>query len=180
MVTKIKEFIKTNLKTFVLAVCILLGSILMIAGSIVSHQQDDTGSVTGEDRDLAEYTKKLEEKLAEVVSRIDGAGKCTVMVTLDTSFETVYANNASIDEKLSDMETPVSKTERTSEKQLVLLNSKESGETPIVVKEICPRIKGVVVVCDGGSDSEIQSKIIQAASVAFHLSTNRIYVTGSS
>ena len=134
--------------------------------------RDATESVSS-DTELSSYTRELEENLARVVSGVEGAGKTLVFVTLDTGFESVYASDASV------YETSASGTVDTrSEKQLVLTGSGTSGQSPVVVKKISPKIKGVVIVCEGGRDEYVRKRITELAATAFNIQNSKIYVTG--
>ncbi len=43
---------------------------------------------------LAEYENRLEQRLTDILSQIDGVGNVRVMVTLDTSGQTEYGRNS--------------------------------------------------------------------------------------
>ena len=115
----------------------------------------------------------MENRLCKTVSQIDGAGKTQVFITVENTFETVYASNANIDES-----GDLNKTSKTTQKQLAYSSSGTGGETPVIVKQKCPQICGVLVVCEGGSVPEIRQEIIMSVSTAVGISTNKIYVTG--
>lgn len=125
------------------------------------------------DSELSFYTRELEENLARVISGVEGAGRTQVFVTLESGFESVYASDASV------YETSASGTVDTrSEKQLVLTGSGTSGQSPVVVKKISPKIKGVVIVCEGGRDEYVRKRITELAATAFNIQNSKIYVTG--
>ena len=77
---------RTTLAVFVGAIAmllLLLSELLPKASSATVPAAKDT--------DARQYQTQLEEQLAELISQLQGAGKTTVMVTLTTGEETVYA-----------------------------------------------------------------------------------------
>ena len=91
--SSIKSIIKSNQKIVFLIACIMLGLSLIFAVSGIENQEQNQEN-NESDEQLFEYTAKLEEKLSNTVSSISGAGNTKVMITLDSSFETIYASNA--------------------------------------------------------------------------------------
>lgn len=171
--SSIKSIIKSNQKIVFLIACIMLGLSLIFAVSGIENQEQNQEN-NESDEQLFEYTAKLEEKLSNTVSSISGAGNTKVMITLDSSFETIYASNA----KLNESSTHVDSLQKTTEKNLALTTSSKYGETPVIIKTVSPKIKGVLIVCEGGEISSVREKIIQASSTLLNISSSRIYVTG--
>lgn len=122
---------------------------------------------------LETYLADLESRLKKTVEAVNGAGSAHVFITAETSYETVYASNATLNE--SGDET---KSAKTTEKSLAYTTDRERGETPVVVKELCPKLCGVWIVCEGGADPAVKAEILQAVSVSLGISQNKIYVTG--
>lgn len=129
----------------------------------------------GEDAEIGlfDYTRELEQNLSRVISKIEGAGKTQVFVTLENGFESVYASDASVYETTSS-----GSVDTKSEKQLVLTGTGSVGQSPVVVKKISPKIKGVVIVCDGGGNEYVRQRITELAATAFNIQKSKIYVTG--
>ena len=124
--------------------------------------------------DLYDYTENIEERLEKIIGKIDGVGKTSVMVTFESSFESVFANNA----KLVESGISVNGNEsKNTEKELVLTQGKSGGEEPVLLKELCPRVKGVFIVCEGGDKPTTVEKIKRAVSALFGISETKICVT---
>ncbi|MBP5245246.1 MAG: hypothetical protein J6036_02180 [Clostridia bacterium] len=154
-----------------LAVC-AIGILLVILGNVFAGSNSDNISKS-ETLPVDEYVSGLEERLRETVSFIDGAGSTKVFITLDSSYETVYANNSSINENADSI-----KSAKTTEKRLAYTQGLSGEESAVVVKQICPKICGVLIVCEGGSDKYVQNEIVNSVSTAFNIAKNKIYVTG--
>lgn len=112
------------------------------------------------------FELELEKRLEEAVSQISGAGKTDITITLDSSKEYFYAKNSSEN-------TSASETEKESE--LVILEGAE-GEEPIVLKTDEAKIRGVLVVCEGGNDPLVCEKILEAICALLDIPSNKVSV----
>lgn len=137
--------------------------VLGVAGILLIGLSEwrDTPSKT-EERALTvtalQIEEALEERVALLLSRIDGVGACHVMVTLEQSAQQVYA------------------AESVSGGEKVLIVTTDSGPVGLSVTEIQPIIRGVVVVCDGGSEPAVCERVQTAVATAFNLSSRRVCV----
>ena len=88
-----------------------------------------------------------------------GAGKTTVMVTLETGEEAIYA----LDTQSGEMQ---------SQQTHVLL---EDGSA--LTETVClPQVCGVAVLCEGGGDIRVAARITELVSALLDLPSNRICV----
>lgn len=87
------------------------------------------------------YDARLEERLTALISNVDGAGRTTVMVTLESGSESVYATD----------------TDGDGASTHVLLGS--GGADGLVETVQTPRVLGVAVVCEGGGNAAVQSRV---------------------
>ena len=88
-----------------------------------------------------------------------GAGKTTVMVTLETGEEDIYA----LDTQSGEMQ---------SQQTHVLL---EDGSA--LTETVClPQVCGVAVLCEGGGDIRVAARITELVSALLDLPSNRICV----
>jgi len=97
----------------------------------------------------------------EIVTLIgaNGAGKTTVMVTLETGEEAIYA----LDTQSGEMQ---------SQQTHVLL---EDGSA--LTETVClPQVCGVAVLCEGGGDIRVAARITELVSALLDLPSNRICV----
>lgn len=163
-----------NKKILLLGIAALLGICLILAsqGSETKVKNEQNSKTHSPSLDL--YTSTLESRLESVVSNISGAGKANVFITFDSTFETVYLSNARLDESKTNTDTQ----KKTTEKSLATLHTGSANQEPVVVKQLCPKISGVLIVCKGGEISTVKNNIINAVSTAFDISKSKIYVTG--
>ncbi len=160
-------------KIIILSICACIGLMLSLPFSLSGTHKNDIPE-TQEHFSESEYVYSLEKRLSQTISNISGAGKSQVFITLESSYETVYMSNAKLDE----MVDLSSQSRTTSEKSLATMKNGSSIEEPVVVKHISPKISGVLIVCEGGENTNVRNNIIKAASTALDVSSSRIYVTG--
>ena len=118
---------------------------------------------------LPEFSEKeniLEEKIAAAVSKINGAGNTHVTITFESSEELFYAKNIS-DSK--------DENETESEEEIVIIDGK-NGEEPIILKFNEAKIRGVLVICEGGANPLVKEKIIEGICALLDISSNKVSV----
>lgn len=121
-----------------------------------------------------EYVSETEKRLEEILSGVRGVGNCSVLITLESGVEYVYAE----EEKYStDSTSSDSRTQTGENRQKSYATTKASGtESPVVVTEIAPSIKGVAVICDGGGSTSVKSVITEVISKALGISGDKIAI----
>lgn len=112
-----------------------------------------------------EYIKNLEMRVSQILSKMDGISDVSVIITADSCAETVYAQNGRYDGG------------SLTEKEYVIID-RNGNDEPIVVKLVYPKIRGVAVVCYGGSNPINQEKISRLLSSLFDIAQNQVYVSG--
>ena len=108
----------------------------------------------------------LEEKLSRTLSKVEGAGKVTVTLTVKSGMEQVLA---------SDRTTSVSERGSSVEEETVLVNT-GSGQDTVLLTQKYPTFQGALVVCQGGDSAEIRLMLTQAVSALTGLGADRITV----
>lgn len=108
---------------------------------------------------VSQYQTQLEQQLEELISQLQGAGKTTVMVTLTTGEETVYA----VDTQTGDVQQ--------QETHVLLQDGSALAETTYL-----PQVCGVAVLCEGGGDVRVAVRITELLHSLLDLPANRICV----
>lgn len=111
----------------------------------------------------------LEEKLAQTLSKIHGAGDVTVMLTVQGGSRRVLAE----DEKLSYDSAGSSQSERQT---VVISSASARGEEPLLVQQLYPKFQGALVVCEGGGNSGVRLKLMEAVSALTGLGADKISI----
>lgn len=135
---------------------ILLSELLPSAGTGASDLQRKTAEESGS---CLAYKEQLKQELETLIGQIQGAGKTTVMLTLENGEETVYA-----------MDTLSGQTQ--TQETHVLLNDGTALEETVYLPSVC----GVAVVCEGGGDVRVAARITELISALLDVPSNRICV----
>jgi stage III sporulation protein AG len=127
------------------------------------------------------YVKTLEQRLEDLIGQIEGVGEVSVMITLEGSESKEILKDENV-QKDNTTETDQNGGERmieSYEKSENTIYSKDASgtETPYVLSEIAPQVKGVAVVAEGAQNAAIKEKIIQLIKALFGIEINKIMVT---
>ncbi len=102
------------------------------------------------------YTNQIEEKIEKFLLNVEGIKNVNVIVTLDTSTETKYAQNGATFDYIT-------------------INSGGKNE-PVYIGEIYPYVRGVAISCTNGDNDYIKEKITRLVSAYLGISSNRIEI----
>ena len=149
------------------ALWILLGLGALLLLLLPGRSGEKAG--TGREETFSFSLEAEEKRLETALGRIPGAGRVTVLLTLDSSEEREYARNTDQDRQ---QETDRDRSEERSQVAQV-------GENALTVKIAYPRYRGALVVTEGGG-SALRLAVTQAVAALTGLSTDRItVVTGN-
>lgn len=109
-----------------------------------------------------DYASILENKLCQTLSQVDGAGKVSVVITVESEMETVLAMKKTVTETVNGTEI---------EETPILVNGKT-----VVLKELYPKIIGVLIVAEGAKNIAVLSKIQQATVSLLDINVNQIEI----
>lgn len=114
----------------------------------------------------ADDAYRLESKLEAKLSMISGVGRVSVMVTFDRTAEQIIASIG---------KTSSSDKSSSSENRPATVQS-GGKEEPIVLSEVLPRIRGVIVIAEGAADISIKFSIKAAVSTVLGVDENIVEV----
>lgn len=160
-----RDFIKSNKKTFICFIAGLLGLLLIFASEAFPNAQKKNKD---SEKTYVSYSNETEEKLADIISEVEGAGKTKVFLTIEESEEYVYAQNISSDKK--------DNAQQNEDKEYVIVDG-NGGKSGLLVKTVNPKIRGVAIVCEGGDDPAVQQRIYSCVSASLGISTARISIS---
>lgn len=151
----------------------IIGIVFIFISNLISKDSENIDSDINElntinSYNTESYERQIEEQLEEIISSIDGAGRVKVMATLDRTSQIVYAT----EEKYN-----TDNEKQSGETAYVIIKKSDGTESAIKVTEIQPKIKGVIVVCEGGEDSVVQERIVKAVTTVLDISSSKVCVT---
>lgn len=156
-----------NKKTLLILAAGLIGIVFILFSEAASEKEsyDSTEKETF-DKDISESEIILENRIGEAVSKIKGAGKTHVTITFESSEETFYAKNSS---------GSIRENEKENEEEIVVIDGK-NGEEPIYLKTDVAKIRGVLVICEGGANPLVREKIIEGICALLDIPSNKVSV----
>ena len=180
-----------NLKKDQLLILLLLGILLVVIAIPAGREDEVVGSgvlesgsgeetVEGTAGSQAEYVKYMEEKLADTLSQIEGAGEVTVMITLESSAERIVEKDETYEGETvteSDSQGGTRDTDQSSREETTVYAQGDGQDgTPYISKELSPKIGGVVVIAPGGDKAQVKQNITEAVEALFGVESHKIRI----
>lgn len=126
---------------------------------------------------LRQLEVELAQQIGQVLGQVEGAGEVMVSLTLESGPEKDYALNVSddrstVEEKDTNGGTRVTTGVNHKADVVFAQGQKEA----LVIKEIGPQVKGILIVADGAKDSEIKARLTNAVGAMLNIPAHRIMV----
>ncbi len=126
------------------------------------------------------YEEQQEARLEEILRKVEGVGEVEVMITLQASSEKVVekdqpSTSQDVEEQDSGGGTR-STQDRSWSESTVYWEQENGSRTPYVIKELKPRVEGVIVIAQGGGDPEIKQNIMEAVQALFPVEAHKIKI----
>ena len=187
IINKIKKHLEelNNKKSINKLFILLLVSIIVLIG--VSFFTKETEKVVAPTNKIIEqasvendYSTYLENKLAVILEKLEGVGGVDVMITFEDSIESVPASNTTKTiETTKEVDAEGGIREVNREDLNVQMVNKGSDGSLVVLKEVNPTVKGVIVVAEGAENGEILERLYEAVKTVLGISGNRVQVYSS-
>ncbi|QJD82291.1 stage III sporulation protein AG [Cohnella herbarum] len=145
----------------------------------IPQQETFLGTEEKKGTTFADIETEYEGRLKDLLEKVVGVGTVDVLVTVDSTEETVVQLN----EKM--MSTITEETDRNGAKRHITDISKDGqvvlyevsgNQSPIVVKKLKPRIRGVFIVAKGAENATVHKLIAEAVSRGVDVPIHRISV----
>lgn len=122
---------------------------------------------------------QLESRLKELLETMVGVGTAQVMVTVESTEETVLGLNEKKTQQIteeSDRNGALRHiTEVTNDGQVVIYEV-NGGQSPIIVKKLKPKVRGVIIVAKGAENATVHKLIAEAVSRGLDVPLHKISV----
>ncbi len=139
----------------------LLGIVFLL---IPTGEESKTPVVSQEE---PEKQPQLQEDLALLLSKIDGAGRVELLLTCAAGEEILYQ---------SDLDGSQSDDSFDENRKTVIITDAGRDQQAVIRQILPPVYLGAVVVCQGGDDPAVRLAVVDAVSKATGLSTDKITV----
>lgn len=128
----------------------------------------------------SDYVRRLEADLSSILSKIQDAGRVSVMITLKSGAEIIPAKDESISDKVTNEKDTDGGArtinEKTTDDRIVFTAAQGGNSKPLIIKEINPEIKGVIIVAEGAKDSKVKLNISRAVQTVLDIPAYRVTV----
>lgn len=170
-----------------LIVAMVAAIIVISTSTFFSKERENRNSIEGTDIQLnrqsisaATYEEQLEGKLSGILCQISGVGEVSVMVTLSSGKEVVPAFNtvesgSETNERDSGGGTR-SVTQSSTDKRVASNSGSITADQPLIVKEVMPEVKGVIVVAEGAKNPEVVERLTEAVQTVLGVPAFRVKV----
>ena len=139
---------------------------------VVNKIDENTKEVSGKEDDT-------EEKIENILSKIDGVGKVKVLITYSSTSMVIPLYNEDSEESLTEENDKEGGTRQITEnrRKKDIIYKESSGEKITITQSvISPKMEGAIITAEGAANAQVKSNIIQAVEAATGLSTHKIQV----
>ena len=161
--TMIKNKVIGWLQKYKYAGLILLIGLILLLLPTGSKEEQSNNVITEPERN----TLSVEDRLAEILCMISGAGKVRVMLTVATGEEILYQ---------TDRDAAEDENGSNERRNTVTVTDAQRNETGLVRQINPPVYLGAVVVCQGADDPLVRLAVTQAVSKITGLGADKIFV----
>ena len=139
-------------------IILLIGVVFMLFASGHSSKK--------EEKPAQEISFTEEKELETIISKIRGVGQVDVMVTYYSGMEKAlaYETQQESNKKENGEETSINK------------KAVMSDGAPVVLKNLYPKVKGVVVVAEGAGNVTVKKEIQDAVTTALDVAVHKVCV----
>ena len=185
LINKLKEYLKkSNNNEFIrnILIIFIIGIIVFLFADLMKDSINKTVYIKENETEetsqnmLSDYSTYLERKLEDILSQLKGVGEVKVMITLEETTEIVPAfNTTKNNETTKETDSQGGTREIVREDMTIQLVTGDEG-SPIVLKEIKPTIKGVIVIAEGAEDLHVKEMLYEAVKTVLGIPGNRVEV----
>lgn len=176
IVRKICERLPPERRRAIITAVGAAGLLLIFLSGILPPRSSEKTAEEPPPQAESDYRRELEEELTDIIGAIDGVGAVRVMITMDSTAEDVYAVDRSESESSRAGESDKD-VQRNSENAYVIVKARDGSEQAVLKKQRMPEIRGVLIVCDGGSSAVVREKVTAAAAGALGIARGAVFVT---
>ena len=154
------------LGTYKYVLIVIAAGILCLAWPSASREEEAERAAEGQ-----VDAGTLQAEMEEILGAIQGVGELRLMLTVDTGPQRELAGDTSL--SYSGSTQAPEDYSRTAETVVV---SGGGEEQVVVTREIYPRFRGALVVCQGADDPAVKLSVVEAVSALTGLGSDRISV----
>ena len=109
----------------------------------------------------------MEDRLEEILSQLQGAGKVEVILTIAEGERILYQY---------DEDRDISEHGTSEKKDTVIISDNNRNESAVITQILPPIYRGAIIVCQGADQASVRLAIVEAVSKATGLGADKICV----
>ncbi len=173
-----------SIKNIEIVIAVLIISLMFLIYFSALGKGGDTSNKSSESvtdiqyTSASQYVKELEVRLENTLSKIQGAGQVSVVITISSSSELIIAKTIETNKK-TDTSTQNGVTTKTENVEIIekpIIIDGKNGDEPIVLLEVMPKISGIVVVAEGANDVNVKLNILKAIQALLTIPSGNIEI----
>lgn len=141
--------------------------LVLLAGIMLMAFPDGRQEVKTPEPQMEQLQPSLQQDLAQILSKVAGAGRVEVLLTEAAGAETLYQ---------TDDDSSSSDSSRELRRDTVLVTNASREENGLVRQIIPPTYQGAVVLCQGAEDARVRLAMVSAVMSVTGLSSDKISV----
>ena len=141
---------------------ILAGFLLML---LPTGSEEDAEEVRQERETFS--LKETEQRMEEILGRIEGTGKLQLMLTLKSGSQLYLAE---------DTDRTIDGDELRTQQETVTLNRGSGYQDVVITQQVYPSYQGALVVCQGADQAAVRLAVTEAVAALTGLSSDKITV----
>lgn len=156
-----------------LAVILVMGAGLLLLQPSPGPQSYTAPPAPQPSEGPGDLGERLAKELTDILNMMLGGKRCSVFLTMDRGARLEVARNVTEEVRTG----PEGSVERRFTSTPVILRSEaDRREIPLVLEQIEPQVRGVLVVVDAPASAELRLAVAQAVATALQLAMYRIEV----
>lgn len=136
-------------------------------------------TLTAQDNEFKTEEEAIEARLKHILEKIKGSGEVEVMVIFEMGSEIVPASNTvetedTTEEQDANGGTRIVKSQNLTEN--IVISNDSVGNKPLVLKEIKPKVRGVIVVAEGADNIDVKMRLYDAVKTVLQVSGDKVQI----
>ena len=145
----------------------------------VTDSGKEGSDMSGEGSSEENYAAYLEERLIQLLSRMDGVGRVEGMITLKSSRELVVEKEQPVSRSSTNENDSQGGTRSVSQvdsEENTVYRTEGGASEPYVIKTLSPEIEGVLVVAEGAGSGSINRTVVEIVQALFGVEAHKVKV----
>lgn len=157
-----------------LVIVLIMAVVLLLYFSTLASDDGKQKQQQTEQLQAEQTTAEIESKLKAILSKVDGAGEVDVVINYESSSELVPAMSEQSNTSSNQSENTSSETKNESKD---IATVKEGSDTSaLIIKEIQPVVRGVIIVAEGAGDIGVRMQLLEAVQTFLDVSADKVEV----